>query len=132
MIVLQRALGGRLARLRRATERWIALAGTGLYQQLLAVWCGVFCAGLFVLPAGWQQAALFYAGVPLTLPAVVSVARPMIASPMARVMGLFLAYSALSCLWSDRWLTVGDHTRRALCIGYFLAVCCAIGQDGAE
>jgi O-antigen ligase len=121
-----------LARLRRVTAQWIAFSGTASYQRILDIWCGLFCAGLFGLPAGWQQAVLFYAGVPLSLPAVLAVAQPMLASPMARVLGVFLAYSALSCLWSDRWLTVGDQTRRALCIWYFLAVCCAIGQDGAE
>jgi O-antigen ligase len=115
-----------------ALERWLALAETEPYRRVLAVWFGVFCAGFFVLPGEWPQRVLFYGGLPLTLPGVVAVARPLMASPMARALAAFLLFSALSALWSDRWLTVGDQTRRALCIGYFLAVCCAVGRDGSE
>lgn len=113
-------------------QRWLAVAEAEQYRRALAVWFGVFCVGFFVLPGEWPQRVLFYGGLPLTLPGVVAVARPLMASPMARALAAFLVFSALSALWSDRWLTVGDQTRRALFIAYFLAVCCAVGRDGPE
>jgi len=46
-------------------------------------------------PAGWQQAALFYAGVPLTLPAVLVIAWWLVSNTSRAV----LAWSA----WANRW-----------------------------
>jgi O-antigen ligase len=109
---------------------WLALAETEPYRRALAIWCGVFCAGFFLLPGEWPQRVLFYGGLPLTLPGVVAVVRPLWASPLARALAAFLLFSALSALWSDHWLTVGDEARKALCIAYFLAICCAVGRDG--
>lgn len=119
-------------RARHALGQWLALAKTEPYRRALAIWCGVFCAGFFILPGEWTQRALFYGGLPLTLPGVVAVARSLRASLMARVLAAFLLFSAVSALWSDHWLTVGDQARKAACIAYFLAICCAVGSDGPE
>jgi O-antigen ligase len=82
------------------------------------------------MPAGWSQRVLFYGGLPLTIPGVVAIARPLLASKLARALAAFLLFSAMSALWSYRWLTVGDQARKALCIAYFLGVCSAIGYYG--
>jgi O-antigen ligase len=109
---------------------YLNLPNSARYREALAVWLGVFIAGFFVLPAEWPQRLLFYGGIPLTLPAAVAAARIMWISPLARVLAVFLGYSAISAVWSDNWLTVGDQTRKAACIAYFLTVCCAVGQGG--
>lgn len=112
----------------RVWRRW---PDSPWFDQALAAWISVFMAGFFVLPAEWTQRAWFYGGLPLTLPAVLAVARDVWAAPLARALAGFLTWSALSALWSDHWLSVGDQTRKAACIAYFLALCCALGRRGA-
>jgi O-antigen ligase len=109
---------------------WLALPGSARYRDGVAVWLGVFCAGFFVLPAEWPQRVWFYGGLPFTLPAAAQGARLLWATRLGRVIVAFLAYSSLSALWSENWLTVGDQSRKAACIGVFLAICCAVGQGG--
>lgn len=100
------------------------------YRQVVALWLGVFCAGFCVFPGEWEQRCLFYVGIALTLPAALVAVRHVRGSALFWALTGFLAYSALSPLWSDRWLAIGDQVRRAACIEYFLLVCCWIGLGG--
>jgi O-antigen ligase len=113
-----------------ALAAYWALPASPRYRQLVTFWFGVFCAGFCVLPGQLVQRGLFYAFVPLTLPAVVASFRRVWAAPLARVLAAFLLYSSVSALWSGQWLTVGDEARKALWLGYFLVLCCAIGEPG--
>jgi O-antigen ligase len=106
-----------------------ALSGSVTYRQIVTVWLGVFCAGFALLPGEWEQRWLFYIGIPLALPAVADAARRLAGGALFWTLTSFLAYSGLSALWSDQWLTVGDELRRAFWIEYFLLICCAIGAS---
>lgn len=120
-----------------APSRWsaclaayLALARHARHRDAVALWLAAFCAGFFVLPADWPQSVLFFGGLPLTLPAAFVGFRLLWPVPLGRALLAFLAYSALSALWSDNWLSVGDQARKAACIAYFLTLCCAVGQGG--
>ena len=105
-----------------------ALARKELYQRIVTLWFGVFCAGFSVLPGEWEQRWLFYVGIPLALPAVVHATRRLAGGALFWALTAFLVYSGFSALWSDNWLTVGDELRRAFWIEYLLLICCAIGE----
>jgi O-antigen ligase len=116
----------------RFREAWAAvwaLPNSLWYQKLVTIWLGVFCAGFCLLPAEWEQRWLFYIGIPLALPAVVDAARRLARGPLFWSLAAFLAYSAISALWSGRWMTISDEVRRALWIEYFLLICCFIGAS---
>ena len=83
-----------------------------------------------VLPAEAAQRWLFYIGIPICLPAVLHAWRHLARGPLVWSIAAFLGYSAISALWSDNWMTIGDELRRAFWIGYFLLTCRAIGDFG--
>jgi O-antigen ligase len=114
---------------RDLVSRFWALPRADAYRRMVAVWFGIFCAGFAVLPADWEQRWLFYIGIPLCLPAVADASRRLARGALFWTTVAFLAYSGVSALWSDHWLTVGDELRRSFWIGYFLLICCAIGAD---
>jgi O-antigen ligase len=109
-----------------------ALPASSRYRQLVTLWFGVFCGGFCVWPGEPVQRALFYVFVPLTLPAGVATVRRIWVAPLTWALAAFLAYSAVSALWSDNWLSAGDALRKSLWLGYFLVLCCAVGEGGPE
>lgn len=106
------------------------LAESDLYKKFVTVWFGLFCAAFSLLPAEWEQRWIFYLGIPIWLPAVRHGWQSLARGTLVWAVAVFLALTGLSALWSDHWLTVGDEMRRAFWIGYFLLVCCAIGDYG--
>ncbi len=113
-----------------ASALFWAVARSARYKQIVTAWFGVFCAGFAVLPGEWEQRWLFYIGIPLALPAVVDAWHRLARGPLFWALTAFLAYSGVSALWSDNWLTIGDELRRVFWLEYFLLICCAVGAQG--
>ena len=88
----------------------------------------MFCAGFSLLPGEWEQRWLFYIGIPIALPAVVDAWRRLAGGLLFWTLAGFLGYSAISAGWSGNWLSIGAELRRTFWIGYFLLICCAIGE----
>jgi O-antigen ligase len=100
------------------------------YQRAVALLFGVLCAGFSAWPGEWPERWFFYASLPLTLPAVASVARRLRPGPLHWVLAAFLAYSGISALWSAQPMSAAQAIPKSFWIGYLLLLCCAVGEGG--